>query len=254
MDLVLLTALGVGGATIVGALIGFAFKNISHKFSDIILSFAAGVMLAAAVLGLIIPSVEYGERYGMPLALLITVAGIFVGALCLNLIDKLVPHLHALAGVESEEHRNEGLGKVLLFVMAIAIHNLPEGIAAGVGFGSGDTSGAMIIAGGIALQNIPEGMVIIAPMLAAGVSKKRTLLIAALTGLVEVVGTLIGYLAVSISTIILPFALAFAGGTMLYVISDEMIPETHAHGAQRGATYALLSGFALMLCMDFLLG
>lgn len=255
MDLVLLTALGVGGATIVGALIGFAFKNISHKFSDIILSFAAGVMLAAAVLGLIIPSVEYGdEGYGMPIALLITVVGIFVGALCLNLIDKLVPHLHALAGVESEEHRNEGLGKVLLFVMAIAIHNLPEGIAAGVGFGSGDTSGAMIIAGGIALQNIPEGMVIIAPMLAAGVSKKRTLIIAALTGLVEVVGTLIGYLAVRVSVVILPFALAFAGGTMLYVISDEMIPETHAHGAQRGATYALLSGFALMLCMDFLLG
>ena len=254
MDLVLLTALGVGGATIVGALIGFAFKNISHKFSDIILSFAAGVMLAAAVLGLIIPSVEHGEKYGMPIALLITVAGIFVGALCLNLIDKLVPHLHALAGVESEEHRNEGLSKVLLFVMAIAIHNLPEGIAAGVGFGSGDTSGALIIAGGIALQNIPEGMVIIAPMLAAGVSKKRTLLIAALTGLVEVVGTLIGYLAVSVSMVILPFALAFAGGTMLYVISDEMIPETHAHGAQRGATYALLCGFALMLCMDFLLG
>ena len=257
MDPILLTALaalGVGGATIVGALIGFAFKNISHRFSDIILSFAAGVMLAAAVLGLIIPSVERGSDYGMPVALLITVAGIFVGALCLNLIDKLVPHLHALAGVEPEEHHNEGLSKVLLFVMAIAIHNLPEGIAAGVGFGSGDTSGALIIAGGIALQNIPEGMVVIAPMLAAGVSKKRTLLIAALTGLVEVVGTLIGYLAVSASEVILPFALAFAGGTMLYVISDEMIPETHAHGGQRGATYALLGGFALMLCMDFLLG
>lgn len=257
MDPILLTALaalGVGGATIVGALIGFAFKNISHRFSDIILSFAAGVMLAAAVLGLIIPSVERGSDYGMPVALLITVAGIFVGALCLNLIDKLVPHLHALAGVEPEEHHNEGLSKVLLFVMAIAIHNLPEGIAAGVGFGSGDTSGALIIAGGIALQNIPEGMVVIAPMLAAGVSKKRTLLIATLTGLVEVVGTLIGYLAVSASEVILPFALAFAGGTMLYVISDEMIPETHAHGGQRGATYALLGGFALMLCMDFLLG
>ena len=254
MDLVLLTALGVGGATVIGALIGFAFKNISHRFSDIILSFAAGVMLAAAVLGLVIPSVEHGMKYGTPLALLITVAGIFVGALCLNLVDKLVPHLHALAGVESESHENRGLSKVLLFVMAIAIHNLPEGIAAGVGFGSGDTSGALIIAGGIALQNIPEGMVIIAPMLAAGVSKKRTLLIASLTGLVEVVGTLIGYLAVSISELILPFALAFAGGTMLYVISDEMIPETHAHGAQRGATYALLGGFALMLCMDFLLG
>ena len=257
MDPILLTALaalGVGGATIVGALIGFAFKNISHRFSDIILSFAAGVMLAAAVLGLIIPSVERGSDYGMPVALLITVAGIFVGALCLNLIDKLVPHLHALAGVEPEEHHNEGLSKVLLFVMAIAIHNLPEGIAAGVGFGSGDTSGALVIAGGIALQNIPEGMVVIAPMLAAGVSKKRTLLIATLTGLVEFVGTLIGFLVVSASEVILPFALAFAGGTMLYVISDEMIPETHAHGGQRGATYALLGGFALMLCMDFLLG
>ena len=131
---------------------------------------------------------------------------------------------------------------------------MPEGIAAGVGFGSGDASGALIIAGGIALQNIPEGMVVIAPMLAAGVSKKRTLYIASLTGLVEVVGTLIGYFAVSISTVILPFALAFAGGTMLYVISDEMIPETHHNGSERGATYALLGGFALMLCMDFLLG
>ena len=257
MELVLLTALGVGGATVIGALIGFAFKNISHRFSDIILSFAAGVMLAATVLGLIIPSVEHGMDYGIGIALLITIVGIFVGALCLNLVDKLVPHLHALAGVESEKHHNEGLSKVLLFVMAIAIHNLPEGIAAGVGFGSGDpadVAGAMVIAGGIALQNIPEGMVIIAPMLAAGVSKKRTLLIASITGLVEVVGTLIGYFAVSIAEIILPFALAFAGGTMLYVISDEMIPETHAHGAQRGATYALLAGFALMLCMDFLLG
>ena len=258
MELVLLTAFGVGGATVIGALIGFAFKNISHKFSDVILSFAAGVMLAAAVLGLIIPSVEHGSaEYGIGVALLITVLGIFVGALCLNLIDKLVPHLHALAGVESEDHHNAGLSKVLLFVMAIAIHNLPEGIAAGVGFGSGDpadVAGAMVIAGGIALQNIPEGMVIISPMLAAGVSKKRTLLIASLTGLVEVIGTLIGYFAVSISEVILPFALAFAGGTMLYVISDEMIPETHAHGAQRGATYALLGGFALMLCMDFLLG
>ena len=254
MELVLLTALGVGGATIVGALIGFAFKNLSHRFSDIILSFAAGVMLAAAVLGLILPSVEYGSAYGLPLALVMTVAGVFVGALCLNLVDKIVPHLHALAGVESEEHHNEGLSKVLLFVMAIAIHNLPEGIAAGVGFGSGNEGQALIIAGGIALQNIPEGMVIIAPMLASGVSKKRTLLIAALTGLVEVVGTLIGYFAVSISTAILPFALAFAGGTMLYVISDEMIPETHAHGSQRGATYSLLAGFSLMMCMDFLLG
>lgn len=250
MELVLLTALGVGGATVIGSLIGFIFKNISHKFSDIVLSFAAGVMLAAAVLGLIIPSLEYGGKYGI----LITVAGIFAGAVCLNLIDKLVPHLHKIVGVEPESHHNANLSKVLLFVLAIAIHNLPEGIAAGVGFGSGDTTQALIIAGGIALQNIPEGMVIIAPMLAAGISPRKTFILAMITGLVEVVGTLIGYFAVSISTAILPFALAFAGGTMLYVISDEMIPETHAHGSERGATYALLIGFCVMLVTDVLLG
>ena len=250
MSLVLITALGVGGATIIGALIGFVFKNLSHKFSDIILSFAAGVMLAAAVLGLILPSVDYGGKFG----LITTVCGIFVGAVCLNLIDKLVPHLHRLVGVEFEEHSNKSLGKVLLFVTAIAIHNLPEGIAAGVGFGSGDNSQAFIIAGGIALQNIPEGMVIIAPMLASGVSPKRTFLCASLTGVVEVIGTFIGYFAVSVSNAILPFALAFAGGTMLYVISDEMIPETHSHGGERGATYALLAGFCVMLVTDVLLG
>lgn len=250
MDMVLLTALGVGGATVIGAVIGFLFKKASHRFSDIILSFAAGVMLAAAVLGLIIPSIEYGGRFG----LLITVAGIFVGALCLNVIDKLVPHLHKLIGPDLEEHQSTSLSKVLLFVLAIAIHNLPEGIAAGVGFGSGDTAQALVIAGGIALQNIPEGMVIIAPMLASGVSPKKTFVIALITGLVEVIGTFIGYFAVSISQAILPFALAFAGGTMLYVISDEMIPETHAHGAQRGATYALLVGFCVMLATDVLLG
>ena len=232
MEMVLLTALGVGGATVFGSLMGFLFKNISHKFSDIVLSFAAGVMLAAAVLGLILPSLEYGGD----LAIVITIVGIFAGALCLNLIDKLVPHLHKLVGPDLEPHNNANLSKVLLFVTAIAIHNLPEGIAAGVSFGAGDHSQALMIAGGIALQNIPEGMVIIGPMLAAGVSPKRTFLCALATGLIEVVGTLLGFFAVTVASAILPFALAFAGGTMLYVISDEMIPETHAHGSQQGAT------------------
>ena len=247
MQPVILTAIGVGGATLIGSVIGFIFRKISHKFSDIVLSFAAGVMLAAAILGLILPSLEYGGKFGI----LITVGGIFAGAVCLSLIDKLVPHLHKMAGSDGEAHNNQQLNRVLLFVTAIAIHNLPEGIAAGVGFGSGDTSQALMIAGGIALQNIPEGMVIIAPMLSAGVKPSRTFLIAALTGLIEVVGTFIGYFAVTVASAILPFALAFAGGTMLYVISDEMIPETHAHGSQRGATYALLAGFCLMLLMDF---
>lgn len=250
MKLVLLTALGVGGATVIGSVIGFIFRKISHRFSDIVLSFAAGVMLAAAVIGLILPSLEYAERFG----LIQTVGGIFAGALCLNLIDRLVPHLHRLVGSDTEAHNNANLSRVLLFVTAIAIHNLPEGIAAGVGFGSGDTSQALIIAGGIALQNIPEGMVIIGPMLAAGVTPRKTFICAMITGLIEVAGTLIGYFAVSISSAILPFTLAFAGGTMLYVISDEMIPETHAHGHERGATYALLTGFCVMLVTDVLMG
>ena len=251
MEIVLLTALGVGGATVLGALIGFMFKKISHKFSDIILSFAAGVMLAAAIIGLILPSLDYGGKWGI----VVTVVGVFAGAICLNLVDKLVPHLHKLVGADIEDHKgNADINKVLLFVLAIAIHNLPEGIAAGVGFGAGNTTDALLIAGGIALQNIPEGMVIIAPMLAAGISPKRTFICALATGIIEVVGTLIGYFAVSVATAILPFALAFAGGTMLYVISDEMIPETHEHGNERAATYALLVGFCLMLVFDVLLG
>lgn len=251
MQMVLLTALGVGGATVFGSLLGFVFKKISHRFSDIVLAFAAGVMLCAAVTGLILPSLEYESRF----PLLITVAGVFCGALFLNVLDKLIPHLHRLAGVDQEAHPENSakLNKVLLFVMAIAIHNLPEGIAAGVGFGSGNDAHAFTIAAGIALQNIPEGMVIIGPMLAAGMSPVRTFVCAFATGVIEVLGTLLGYFAVSLSAAILPFALAFAGGTMLYVISDEMIPETH-HNDVRGITYSLLAGFCLMLAMGYFLG
>ena len=252
MQMVLLTALGVGGATVIGAALGFLFKTTSHKFSDIILSFAAGVMMCAAVVGLILPSLEVGN----PFSVLVTAAGIFVGALALNIIDKLVPHLHRMVGADQESHPNATVrvDKILLFVLAIAIHNFPEGISAGVGFSGGSTADALTIAGGIALQNIPEGMVIIAPMLAAGISRSKTFLIAAATGVIEIIGTLLGYFAVSISAAILPFSLAFAGGTMLYIISDEMIPETHAHGNERCATYALLAGFCLMLAVDFFLG
>lgn len=154
MEIVLLTALGVGGATVLGAVLGFSFKKISHKFSDIVLGFAAGVMLAAAVVGLILPSMESGGKHGV----LITVLGIMCGAVCLNLIDKLVPHLHRLMGVEQEKHseKNANLNRVLLFVLAIAIHNLPEGIAAGVGFGSGDTSQALTIAGVLHYRMYPK--------------------------------------------------------------------------------------------------
>ena len=248
MLVVFLTALGVGGATVAGSGLGFLFKSLTHKISDIILSFAAGVMLAAAVLGLILPAVDSGSRAD----LMLTVAGIFAGAIVLTLVDRLVPHMERFFSPGPDSERR--LNKALLFVTAIAIHNFPEGLAAGVSFGCDSILQAILISGGIALQNIPEGMVIITPMLSAGISPKKTFLCALLTGMIEVFGTFVGYFAIAAGSSVLPFALGFAGGTMLYVISNEMIPETHADGSERAATVSLLIGFCVMLSADSLLG
>ncbi len=248
MQIVLLTALGVGGATVLGGAVGFLFRGSSQKYGNILLSFAAGVMLAAAIVGLILPALDYAA------GLACTVLGIFLGALCMARMDRVVPHLHRLVGAQDGSScERAALDRALLFVCAIAIHNLPEGIAAGVGFGTGSSATALLLAGGIALQNIPEGMVIIAPMLAAGISPGRTLACALLTGLIEVFGTFLGYLAVGVASALLPLALGFAGGTMLYVIHDEMVPQTHAGTHARGVTCALLAGFCLMLVLDALL-
>lgn len=238
MNIVFLTALMVGGATCLGAVGGFVLKRISHQFSDMVMAFAAGVMLSAAILGLILPAVECG---GLCTAIL----GIFAGALGLSLIDHIVPQIRP---------NDTQLDKVMLFVAAIAIHNFPEGLAAGVSFGTGDTVEAMLIAGGIALQNLPEGMVTVTPMLAAGIPPKKALLYGIGTGVIEIVGTLVGYFAVTAVSAILPFALAFAGGTMLYVIIDDMIPEIHSHGSEKLAAYSLLLGFCVMMASDILLG
>lgn len=251
MRVILLTALGVGGATVIGALIGFFFHNVSHKVNDMILSFAAGIMLAAAVIGLILPSIDIVDKG----KLWLPVVGIFAGALFLNAMDKLTPHLHKLSGVDIEKHdHNKNLDGALLFMLAVAIHNLPEGMAAGVGFAGEDIHAALTVAVGIALQNIPEGIITVSPLVMAGVKRRRAFLLAAVTGLIEVVGTFIGFYVAAVSEHILPFALAFAGGTMLYIISDEMIPETHSHGYERIATYSLLTGFVVMLVMDALIG
>ncbi len=251
MQLALITALGVGGATVLGAALGFCFKRIPHRYNDALLSFAAGVMLAAAIMGLILPAVELGGRHGVWMAAL----GVFVGALFLTFADRLIPHLHSLAGMEREAHgRNRELDRILLFILAIAIHNFPEGVAAGVASGQEDIGNAVSVGVGIMLQNIPEGMIVISPLLLAGVSRGRAFLIASFTGVIEVFGTFLGYFAVSIVSTILPFALAFAGGTMLYVFGDEMIPATHSHGYERLATYSLLAGFVLMLVLDAYLG
>ena len=250
MRMVLLTALGIGGATIIGAAIGFCVKNVSHKINDMILSFAAGIMLAAAVGGLIAPAFELVSG----VQLLIPVTGIFAGALFLNFMDKVTPHLHKIAGTDEEAHaNNKNLSRALLFVLAVAIHNLPEGMAAGVSFGNEDVSAAITVAVGIALQNIPEGIVTVSPLVMSGVSRGRAFMLAAAPGFIEVAGCFFGFFVANVSAVILPFALAFAGGTMLYIISDEMIPETHSHGYERISTYSLLVGVTLMLVMDVVL-
>lgn len=243
MKIVFLTAMGVGGATVFGSVLGLLIKNISLRFQNILLSFCAGIMLCAAVLGLIIPSLDLSTGYGW----IISTIGILTGALCIDLLSGCIPWLQN----RFSQDISANSGRVLLFVAAIAIHNFPEGIAAGVSFGTQNNAQALLIAGGIALQNIPEGMVIIAPLLSIGFNEGKTFLLAFLTGVVEIIGTLLGYIAVSAATAILPFALAFAGGTMLHVICDEMIPDTHGSG--RGATYSLLAGFCVMLMLDALL-
>ena len=236
----------VGGSTIFGAALGLVFRRTTREFNDGAMSLAAGVMLAAAIIGLILPSLEYSGDFGFITASV----GIFLGALCVNLMDRVILRLYPdeAEGVEESE-RARG---VLLFVTAIAIHNLPEGIAAGVGFGTGDVGDGLFIAVAIAMQNIPEGMTVLIAMLGIGIKPLRAFFIAAMTGVVEIIGTYIGYLAVNISVAILPFILAFAGGNMLYVIADEMIPASHSKENHR-PTYLMLVGFCFMLMLSAIL-
>lgn len=247
MGIVFVTAFTVGGATILGSVLGFFLRRISQRFEDFVMSFAAGVMLSASILGLILPSVASGGKWGI----LHTLCGIGVGAVCISCTDRFLPYAGKLIGTACQNHAAD---KVLLFAAAIAIHNFPEGLAAGVSFGTGNVKDALLIAGGIALQNVPEGMVTVIPLLAAGFPPKKALQCGIVTGIIEIAGTLLGYYAVTVISAILPFALAFAGGTMLFVIADEMIPETHGHGNEHAATYALLIGFCLMMVSDLLLG
>jgi ZIP family zinc transporter len=244
MTEVLISAIGLCGATIIGAILGFFIKELPHKWNDTVLGYCAGIMLAASTIGLIVPAFQQTDQWW-----LVTV-GVMAGASFLNVLDLITPHLHTITGLDPEEHKNNAtLNHVLLFVMAIALHKLPEGMAAGVSMCSSDGTTDWGVSVGIAIQNIPEGMVIIAPLLVAGVSAARTFGISIAIGLLEIIGVLIGFALGTASEAFLPVMLGFAGGAMLYVTSDEMIPETHTHGYQKQATYALLLGFMTMLLL-----
>ena len=250
MSNVWISAVGLCGSSILGSLLGFFIKNLPHRWNDTILGFCAGVMLAASTVGLILPAFE---QVGGIDALWVVLGVIGVG-LFLNVLDWLTPHLHTITGLDVEQHRNNhSLNRVLLFVMAIALHKLPEGLAAGVSM-NGDVSEGWTVSIGLALQNVPEGMVIIVPLLLAGVSRWRTFVISLVIGLLEIVGVWLGYGIGAVLIWLLPVLLGFAGGAMLYVTSDEMIPETHAHGYQKQATYALLLGFLTLVVLERIVG
>ena len=247
MTQVWISAAGLALSAVFGSILGFFVKELPHKWNDAVLGYCAGVMLAAATLGLILPaadSVGIGKWW-------IIIIGEMLGVAILYCLDLFAPHLHKLTGLDREEHKNNAsLNHILLFVMAIALHKLPEGIAAGVGFNAAETSTAWAVSIGIAIQNIPEGMVVIAPLLIAGVSTARTFIIALAIAMLEIVGVFIGYGIGAISEFMLPMMLAMAGGAMLYVVSDEMIPETHAHGYERIATISLILGFTTICFLD----
>lgn len=240
--------MGLCGATLVGAVLGFVIKELPHKWNDTVLGYCAGIMLAASTLGLIVPAFDQAGNGSWWMV----VCGVMAGAFFLNVLDLVTPHLHHITGLDEEAHRNNStLNHILLFVMAIALHKLPEGMAAGVSMSDMSAEGSSwAVSFGIALQNIPEGMVIIAPLLVAGVTKWRTLIISLAIGLLEIIGVWIGFGLGATSQTLLPVMLGFAGGAMLYVTSDEMIPETHAHGYQKQATYALLLGFMTLMLME----
>jgi len=240
-----------GMGTAIGALPAFIFKNVPEKLLNTLLGGAAGVMLAAASFSLIVPGIESGNSLRPGIGVYIVIFGMLAGALTLDIVDKCLPHEHFIIGHEGPSSR---LKRIWLFVFAITIHNFPEGMAVGVGFGSGNISDGISLAMGIGIQNMPEGLAVALPLMGLGYSRSRSFSIAVLTGLVEPVGGVLGAGAVTLFHPVLPFALAFAAGAMLFVISDEIIPETHARGRSRLATWGVMVGFVIMMALDNLLG
>ncbi|MCS7123866.1 MAG: ZIP family metal transporter [Candidatus Bathyarchaeota archaeon] len=235
-------SLMAGLATGVGALPILFKKKFSDDTLDAMLGFAAGVMLAAAIFSLLVPAVELGGPW-------ITVVSFIIGAVLVHSVDQLVPHFHPVAGPEGPPSR---LSRLWLFIIAMSIHNFPEGLAVGISSGSGDVAVSLAVAGAIGLQNAPEGLAVALPLLREQYSKRKSIGYATLTGLVEPIGGLLGAILVSLSHSILPWGLAFAAGAMLFVIIDEMIPESHKKGFGRKATFGLIGGFSIMMLLNSL--
>jgi len=240
-----------GLATGVGALPALFFKNISRNLFNSMLGAAAGVMLAATAFSLLVPGITYGNLIWPGKGIYVVSIGMMIGAAFLHYADRQLPHVHfdSISDVQLSS-----LKKVWLFIIAITIHNFPEGMSVGVSFGSGEMKNGVVLAIAIALQNIPEGLAVALPLVGLGYNKWKAVGIATLTGLVEPVGGLLGITMVTVFEPVLPIAMGFAAGAMLFVISEEIIPETHSDGRSRYATFALMVGFIIMMILDNMLG
>ncbi len=244
-------------ASIFGSILGLIFKNISHRTNDIILGFAAGVMLTAAFVGLL-PTAFWGmgaiEGFSSLkiLHLLIGMGGVFMGAAFICLIDRFVPHIHFDNGNLKESQSKSGGNRTMLLVIAIAIHNIPEGLATGIVFSEGLTKNAIVVALSMVIQKIPEGLIVAVPLLAMGLKKSKAFGISVVVAIMMLPGVLVGVILGSLPQILTTLFYGFTFGAILYVVSDEIIPESHEHGYQRAATFALIAGVLVVAIMEYL--
>jgi ZIP family zinc transporter len=233
-----------GFATGVGALPVLFTTKVSERLLDALLGFAAGVMLAATAFSLIVPAIELGGIWS-------AVLGILIGALFLAVLDHVLPHTHLIKGTEGP---SSSLQRVWLLIIAITLHNFPEGLAVGVGFGADRLGEAVALMIAIGLQNMPEGLAVALPLVREGWPRGKALLYAFGSGLAEPIAGVVGVVAVTLMKPLLPWGLAFAAGAMLYVVSDEIIPETHSRGFELEGTWGLIVGFLVMMYLDNVFG
>ena len=241
-------------ATTAGAIPTLIGRGMSRRTSDVMLGFAAGVMLSAAYFSLILPGIEAAEgQFGSVwIAAAVAGIGIMLGAAFVAWLNHSIPHEHFKTGPEGGAD-SATLARIWLFVLAIAIHNFPEGLSIGVAFGLDRAKGLSVMTG-ISLQDIPEGLAVAVALIGLGYSRSKALMVTAMTGMIEPVGALLGVVAVSVSAAMLPWGLTFAAGAMLFIISHEIVPETHRHGHQNPATAGLIFGLVLMMFLDVTLG
>ncbi len=256
----LLAALFTWGLTALGASVVFFTKSMNRKFLDVMLGFAAGVMIAASFWSLLAPSIEMSEGGPLP-KWLPPLIGFLLGAVCLRIIDKILPHLHIGFPLEEAEGIKTSWHKSVLLVLAITIHNIPEGLAIGVAFGavavglpSATLPGAIALAIGIGIQNFPEGTAVALPLRGEGMSRFKSFWYGQLSAIVEPISAVAGAALILIFKPILPYALAFAAGAMIFVVVEEVIPESQRGGNTDLATMGAIIGFAVMMTLDVALG